>query len=161
MSNAYFSADISEFLFLLYKNKVKYLIVGGEAVIHYGHARLTGDIDIFYDAGGRNCSNIFKALKEFWNDDIPGIDKVKELQQQGAIFQFGIPPNRIDLINEIENVEFNNAFINRVEDTVKHKRKEFKIYYIGLKDLIRNKKAVNRNRDKEDLKFLEQLSKNI
>jgi hypothetical protein len=42
----YFSADESEFLFVLSKHRVQYLIVGGEAVIYYGHARLTGDIDM-------------------------------------------------------------------------------------------------------------------
>jgi predicted nucleotidyltransferase len=47
MSKIFFSSDIVEFLFLLHKHKVKYVIVGGEAVIYYGHARLTGDIDIF------------------------------------------------------------------------------------------------------------------
>jgi hypothetical protein len=47
MRTIYFSHDISEFLFLLFNNKVRYLIVGGEAVIYYGHARLTGDIGFF------------------------------------------------------------------------------------------------------------------
>ena len=43
-----FSHDIVEFLQYLYKYQVDYLVVGGVAVIFYGHARLTGDIDIFY-----------------------------------------------------------------------------------------------------------------
>jgi hypothetical protein len=46
MDPYYFSPDILEFLRLLSIYKVRYLIVGGEAVIYYGHARLTGDIDI-------------------------------------------------------------------------------------------------------------------
>jgi len=54
MTNPNFSKNIKEFLFLLHNHKVKYLIVGGEAVIYYGHARLTGDIDIFYDSSKRN-----------------------------------------------------------------------------------------------------------
>jgi predicted nucleotidyltransferase len=47
---SHFSEDIQEILALLAKHQVKYLIVGGEAVIYYGHARLTGDIDLFYEA---------------------------------------------------------------------------------------------------------------
>ncbi len=54
MKTIYFSHDISEFLFLLFNNKVRYLIVGGEAVIYYGHARLTGDIDLFYERENKN-----------------------------------------------------------------------------------------------------------
>ena len=45
MKSSYFSKDVREFLCLLYKYNVKYVIVGGEAVIFHGHARLTGDID--------------------------------------------------------------------------------------------------------------------
>lgn len=161
MSKFYFSNDIIEFLFLLYKHKVKYLIVGGEAVIYYGHARLTGDIDIFYDKEKENCKLLFESLNEFWNENIPGIKSQKELQNKGAIFQFGVPPNRIDLINEIEKVSFHSAFINRVAERISYKRKSFNIFYIGLNDLIINKKAVNRNRDKEDLKFLKLVKNNL
>lgn len=65
MKNNYFSPDVSEFLYLLSKYKVKYLIVGGEAVIYYGHTRLTGDIDIYYSTVKENIKNLYLALKEF------------------------------------------------------------------------------------------------
>ena len=45
---SYFSKDIEHFIRLLSKYSVKYLIIGGEAVIHYGHARLTGDKALSY-----------------------------------------------------------------------------------------------------------------
>ncbi len=48
MQKSGFSKDIVEFLKILFEFKVKYLIVGGGALIYYGYARLTGDIDIFY-----------------------------------------------------------------------------------------------------------------
>ena len=47
---SYFSPDILEFIKLLHVHRVRYVVVGGEAVIYYGHARLTGDIDFFYDS---------------------------------------------------------------------------------------------------------------
>ncbi len=97
MSKSFFSEDIIEFLYLLFKYEVNYLIVGGEAVIYYGHARLTGDIDIFYKRDNKNILKLFNALNEFWNNDIPGLNHQKELMQEGVIFQFGVPPNRIDL----------------------------------------------------------------
>ena len=43
---------------------VSYLIVGGEAVIYYGHVRLTGDIDIFYENTAGNSNALFKALND-------------------------------------------------------------------------------------------------
>jgi len=45
MKASHFSRDIQEFVKLLSEHQVKYVIVGGEAVIYYGHARLTGDND--------------------------------------------------------------------------------------------------------------------
>ena len=49
MKATHFSPDTLEFFSLLFQNQIRYLIVGGEAVIYHGFARLTGDVDIFYD----------------------------------------------------------------------------------------------------------------
>ena len=158
MKTMYFSSDVSEFLYLLFKYKVRYLIVGGEAVIYYGHARLTGDIDLFYDRENNNIQKLYSTLTEFWNSNIPGIKSNDELMKEGMVFQFGVPPNRIDLINRIEKVNFDSAWKNRKNVSLIHKKKKFRVHYIGLKELIENKKAVNRFRDKDDLIFLEGVS---
>ena len=71
------------------------MVVGGEAVIHYGYARLTGDIDIFFDSTGDNAARLLEALREFWEGDVPEISEAGDLTKSGAIFQFGVPPNRI------------------------------------------------------------------
>jgi hypothetical protein len=159
MSKLFLSDDTIEFLYLLNKYKVSYVIVGGEAVIYYGHARLTGDIDIFYDRTDVNSKNLFNALNEFWNNNIPGISDYKELLGKGAVFQFGIPPNRIDLINVIEGVSFKEVWKNKTKDNASFKRMEFGVFYIGLNELIKNKKAVGRFKDKEDLQYLNELKK--
>lgn len=156
---SYFSSDITEFLFLLSKHGVRYLIVGGEAVIYYGHARLTGDIDLFYQTSQGNVKRLFAALLKFWNGEIPGIQNEKELMQEGMIFQFGVPPNRIDLISVFEGVQFVEAWRNRKVENLSYGRKDFPVYYVGLDDLIENKKLVGRNRDKEDLEFLMEVKK--
>lgn len=63
---AHFSPDIQEFLRLLHTRRVRYVITGGEAVIFYGHVRLTGDIDVFYDRRVENAQRLFRALNDFW-----------------------------------------------------------------------------------------------
>ena len=153
-SEPYFSSDISEFLSLLSKNKVRFLIVGGEAVIFYGYARLTGDIDVFYENSIDNVKRLFEVLNKFWDDDIPGIKSYKELQKKGIVIQFGIPPNRIDLLNSIDGVSFGHAWADRVEVSLYHKRKKFPASYIGIDALIMNKKEVKRHKDIDDLRFL-------
>ncbi len=149
-----FSDDILEFLYLLNKHNVKYMIVGGEAVIYYGYARLTGDIDIYYDLSKENCTKLFSCLNEFWDNDIPGLNQTEELERDGIIIQFGLPPNRIDLINNIDGVNFNEAWTNKESLNIEDKSLSFVINYIGIDDLIKNKKYSGRNKDMDDLDYL-------
>lgn len=149
-----FSKDIAEFLFLLEKYKVKYLIVGGRAVIYYGFARLTGDVDIFYEKSKENIKKLYSALKEFWGGEVLGLKEEKQLGVKGQIIQYGVPPNRIDLMGSISGVDFKSCWKNKKEEKIAFKRKKIKIYYIGLEELIKNKEKMLRNKDKEDLKYL-------
>lgn len=154
-----FSEDASDFLSLLSSHDVQYLVVGGWAVIYHGYSRLTDVIDVFYEISEKNVQNLYLALNEFWDNDIPGVVNENELMQQGVIIQFGIVPNRIDLINDVEEINFTEAWSNRVDDRFSHHGKEVTIHYMGFDDLIKNKKAVGRNKDLEDLKFLNKAFK--
>jgi hypothetical protein len=87
------------------------------------------------------------------------IRQAAELLQKGVVFQFGIPPNRIDLINDIEGVRFERAWRNKTKASFTHKGKRSTMFFIGLRDLIKNKRAIGRNKDKEDLKFLTAIRK--
>jgi len=138
---------------------VKYLIVGGEAVIYHGYARLTGDIDFFFEPSAENCARLFTALSEFWEGPVPGLAASDELLRPGLIVQFGVPPNRIDLLNLIGGVTFGQAWPNRRIVVLKGEREEVQIYYLGLEDLIRNKRAAGRHKDLDDLHFLESVRK--
>lgn len=154
MRASHFSPDIQEFLRLLSTHGVRYVIVGGEAVIYYGYARLTGDVDFFYEATPENAARFYDVLNDFWGGEIPGVSSSGELLSKGAILQFGVPPNRIDLINSIDAVSFKEAWNSRIEEEIEIEGKNCQVYYIGLEELIRNKEAVRRNKDLEDLKYL-------
>jgi hypothetical protein len=159
MTPAPFSKDIREFLVWLSRHGVRYVIVGGEAVIYYGHARLTGDIDIFYDRSPDNCRKLYAALSDFWQGSVPGIPYPKDLQGESLIIQFGLPPHRIDLHSAISAVGFSQAWEGKVTEHIMLHRVKHPVYYIGLTQLIRNKKAVRRPRDSEDLEFLSRIKK--
>jgi predicted nucleotidyltransferase len=149
-----FSPDTREFLRLLDRHNVRYLIVGGRAVIYYGHTRLTGDIDIFYERSPANSRRLFKALEEFWDGNIPGIDAPVELQEDDMIIQFGRPPNRIDLISELSGVEFSDAWNDRTTAAMDLNGTDVQIHFIGVDQLIENKERVGRPKDLNDLRFL-------
>ncbi len=159
MDSSCFSSDTLDFIRHLTENNVQFLIVGGEAVIYYGYARLTGDVDFFYARTDDNTIRLFSALKNFWKGKVPGVSSHTEFMKEGAIIQFGRPPNRIDLINDISAVSFEKAWNNRIIEEISIENKTYSIYYIGLIDLIENKRKANRYKDLEDLKYLTSLQK--
>ena len=156
---SHFSPDIQQFIQLLYRHRVRYLITGGEAVIYYGHARLTGDVDFFYENREDNARKLYLALDEFWQGDIPGIERVEELMQQGLILQFGRPPNRIDLINHIDGVKFEEAWNTRTDASLTIQAETVRVYYLGLEKLIKNKASSGRPKDLDDLAYLKQAAR--
>jgi len=139
---------------LLHKHRVRYLIVGGEAVIYYGYARLTGDVDFFYDRENANARALYAALAEFWGGNIPGIAGWGELMEEGVIIQFGRPPHRLDLVNRIDGVSFQEAWPARHVAHVQSQGASIPVLYMGLSELIRNKEAAGRPKDLEDLQYL-------
>ena len=154
-----FSSDTCELLAFLWKHRVRYLIVGGEAVIFYGHVRTTGAIDFFYDRADDNAQQLYAALDEFWGGHIPNLDRWEELTKEGQILQFGVVPNRVDLINDIDGVRFQEAWPNRLTVSMKQGASEIEVALIGITDLIKNKAASNRHKDADDLRFLSRVKK--
>ena len=149
-----FSNDVREFIRILGHHSVKFLVVGGEAVVFYGHIRFTGDVDFFYDSTEDNVLRLHAALSDFWEGVIPGLSDFRELAEAGRIIQFGLPPNRIDLLNRIDGVTFSEAWTNRLTVAMTLGSETITFSYIGLEDLVRNKTASGRAKDQEDLRFL-------
>jgi hypothetical protein len=154
MKAQHFSKDIQEFLSLLAIHEVKYVIVGGEAVIYHGHARLTGDVDFFFEPSEENSRRLYGALTQFWEGNVPGIESAEDLMEPGVIIQFGVPPNRMDLINSADGVTFHEVWQNRKTEKVEISGRVVPVHLMGMEDLIKNKEAVGRPKDHEDLKYL-------
>ncbi len=132
MRGDHFSPDIQEFFILLVEYSVEYVIVGGEAVIYYGFARLTGDVDIFYRGSSENVAKLYGALKDFWRESIPGISNPEELLESDAVFQFGVPPNRINLISRIDGVTFEEVWEGKESTELEVPNRTLTISFIGL-----------------------------
>lgn len=161
LASSHFSPDIAEFIESLYRFSVRYLLVGGEAVIFYGHARLTGDVDFFFENTERNAHALYNALVEFWKGSIPEIESASALREPGLILQFGVPPNRIDLMNRLSGINFVDAWANRVEiEMISDDQKSLPIYMIGREQLIQNKKASGRAKDLDDIPYLSESDNN-
>ncbi len=141
--------NFSEFLKLLTENNVEYLIVGGYAVSFYSRPRYTDDLDIWINPTAENLTKILKVLKDFGFSE-PFI-KEDEFLNKPKVYRIGNPPLRIEILNNIDGVEFEKAVLNKTEGSYADLKK---IFYISLDDLIKNKTKANRTKDKLDLEYL-------
>ena len=148
------SRDVLEFLGLLAAHEVRYLLIGGVAVIYHGHARLTGDVDFLFDPSPENARRLWSALVEFWRGNVPGLQSAEELMDPEVIVQFGRPPNRIDLIGGLRTVPFDLAWASRIEFQVEVDGRPVPVWILGLEDLKRSKREAGRPKDLEDLRHL-------
>ena len=155
----YLSHDTRDFLVLLNQHGVRYLVVGGHAVIHHGYARLTGDIDIYYEQTDDNASRLYAALEAFWEGEVPSVRQARELLEDDVVVQFGLPPNRIDLLSRLVAAPFADAYQRRVNERMVVNGKPLIIPIIGLGDLIANKRAAGRHKDLDDVEHLLPLLK--
>jgi hypothetical protein len=71
--------------------------------------------------------------------------------REGSILQLGYEPLRIDLLNKLEGFQFQDIWKNKVTGDYGYER----VTFIGLDDLIKNKKMSDRPSDKIDIELLE------
>jgi len=145
--------DYEEFLSLLNKHNVKYCIIGAFAVAFYAKPRYTKDIDILVESSKENAQRILKVLEEFGFGEL--VISIEDLTCDGNILQLGYEPLRIDLLNRLEGFQFQDIWQN----IVKGEYGSESVHFIGLDDLIKNKKMSDRPSDKIDIELLEKTRK--
>jgi hypothetical protein len=158
MRGDHFSPDVQELIGLLAKHDVRFLLVGGEAVIYHGYPRLTGDVDFWYEQTPDNAARLFAALLEFWGGPVPGVVAEHELLQPRIVVQFGRPPHRVDLISSVDGLTFGEAWPRRVNEQIELEDGSRRpLHVIGLAELVRNKQAAGRHKDLDDVEHLQPL----
>jgi len=132
----------------LLEEKVDFILVGAYALAAHGYPRATGDIDIWIKAGKDNSSKVYKALKRF---GVP-LQQIKanDFAVEGIIFQIGVAPRRIDIITQVTGVSFEEADKDKIIVEIE----DLKLPVISLDNLIKNKNATGREKDRLDAQFL-------
>lgn len=138
-----------EFIELLEKNEVKYLVVGGYAVAAHGYPRYTGDLDIFVAIGPDQAKRIITTYREFGFTDL-GVEETDFLQDD-MIVEIGREPLKIQVMTGISGVKFEECYPSR--KIIEFSGKE--IPFISFDHLILNKSATKRGKDKVDVEELE------
>lgn len=154
MTGEHLSRDVRQLVKLFAKHRVRYLLVGGEAVIHHGYPRLTGDVDLFYDRSLPNARRVFAALQEFWGGDVPSVGSAEELAESDIVVQFGRPPNRVDLLSSLGSVSFAKAWRRREREVLRMGSTRVPLPIIGLVDLMQSKRDAGRHKDLDDIEHL-------
>ena len=124
---------------------VRYLVVGGYA---YAEPRYTKDLDIWIDRSPDNAGSVLTALRAF-GAPLHELSK-DDLTTPGTFYQIGLPPNRIDIITQLEEMDFAVCWKRRKTVSLGDLRLE----YISLDDLIENKERTARPHDLADAEHL-------
>lgn len=140
--------NFADFLKSLIANQVEYLVVGGYAVGYHGFVRATGDLDIFVRLSQQNAERLLSAFHDF-GFDVPELT-VAVFMEPGKIVRIGVPPLRLEVMNGISGVAFDQCYQQRVEETIDG----VNVSFIDLESLLLNKQAAGRPKDIADLEAL-------
>lgn len=143
--------DFKEFIALLNKFDIHYLIIGGFAYSYYVEPRYTRDIDILVSQSKENIHKILLAIQSFGFEDIDLTEK--DFFEPEQIIQLGIEPVRIDILTSIKDIEFSKLWKNRV----KGRYGDIQVNFISKEDLIKCKQISGRTQDLADIEKLEKI----
>ena len=142
--------DYRDILAALVAEDVRFLVVGAHALAAHGYPRSTVDIDIWIDSEPDNARRVWRALASF-GAPMADLGIVEEdLLRRDVVAQFGLPPSRIDILTSVSGPTFADAWPRRITATIEGIR----VPAIGLEDLIANKIASGRDKDRVDVKGL-------
>ena len=109
--------DFKEFLSILNAHRVKYLIVGGYAVSFHAQPRATKDLDLLIKPNAENAKAVYAALATFGVPALEGLTP-NDFSEHGKFFRIGREPVAVDILPEIDGVDFDRAWEKRVEGVV-------------------------------------------
>ena len=144
------NSDFSDLLKIFNDNKVKYLVIGGYAVIQHAEPRFTKDLDLWISTDAFNATAVYKSLQEF---GAPLVNLTEaDFAEEGYFYQMGVPPVRVDILMGIPGLQFAEAWERKVEI----KFDNLPVIFISREDLITAKLASGRPQDLLDADLLSQ-----
>lgn len=146
--------DYADLLLELSDAGAEFLLVGGWAVILYGHVRATDDMDIFVRPTNENSTRVYDALANFGAPLKAHGLAPNHFAKQGDAYRFGISPLKIEVLTQISGVSFDDALQGAQTFNLEGRS----IPYIGRAALIRNKESAGRHKDLADVEVLTRIA---
>jgi hypothetical protein len=141
-------SDFADFIRILKRHRVRFLVIGGYAMAHHGLVRATVDIDVLIATDDPNTSRVRAATREF-----VGVEpSPSALRPPRGMFRIGPPSAHVDVTTKIDGIgDFERAWKRR-------SRGEFfgvPVGFLSLEDMQRTKRAAGRAKDLGDVAWLD------
>ena len=142
------NSDFRDLLQVFNVAGIRYLVVGGYAVMAYTEPRYTKDLDLWIDPVEENARAVLRSLTTFGapTSEVSPAD----LTEPDVFYQIGVDPVRIDLMTSVTGLDFTAAWDRRtlvdfggVQASV-----------LSREDLITAKRASGRPQDRLDARRL-------
>ena len=162
-------ADLERVFAALEQAGVRYLVVGGVAVVLHGHPRFTADLDLVIELSSGNARAAMLALEGLGyrpRAPVPasafadGAIRAQWVSEKGlTVFTLWSPRQPATEIHVFveEPFDFEAAFARAVHADLGTTR----VTVIALEDLIGMKRRVGRPRDLEDIRALEAIARDL
>lgn len=139
-------SDFEDMLELPEKHQVPYVIIGGPAFIYHAKPCYTKEMDLWVDPSEENLTRANLALAEFGSPDLLS----RSLEE---VLQIGVAPDRIDILEKIEGVDFETVWEKRIRD----RHGDVLVNWIDIDSLILAKQGIDNPRHQEDVRVLLQV----
>jgi hypothetical protein len=159
---------LSEIFRTLDGAEVRYLVVGGVAVVLHGHPRFTADLDLVLDLDEANTLAAIAALEGLEYQPrapVPLHDFAKEQVRRAWVEDKGLtvfslwspshPGTEVDLF-VLEPFDFGEAWQRRMDAVLPDGTT---VHVVGLDDLRHLKQTAGRPRDLDDLEKLQEIAR--
>ncbi len=155
------ASDVKALIEALAEHEVRFVIIGGVALVLQGSSRTTQDFDICYAREGDNLDRLAKALEPFYPTlrgaprDLPFRLDARTLAS-GLNFTLSTDAGDLDLMGEISGVGTYEEAVADAETMELHGRE---VSVMSLAALERAKRAAGRIKDLADLEIIESIKK--
>jgi hypothetical protein len=147
------NSDFKELLQAFANHKVRYLVVGGYAVMHYSQPRFTKDLDLWLEPTPENAKRVMEAFAEF---GMPLIDVTQaDFAQESLQYMVGRAPVLFDFLTSLPQQHFAECWECHVTDL----SEGFPIHYLAKESLLKAKKIAGRLQDLADIDEMERADR--
>lgn len=145
--------DFLDFITLCNNHKVRYLVIGGYAVSIHGYPRSTKDMDVCIEMSQQNAKKMVSVIKDFGFGSLNLTES--DFLNKNFITQLGYDPLRIDILNDLDGVSFEEGWQNRKIVNISG----VEINFIGYNELLKVKEKAGRPQDIADISMLKKRNK--